>query len=180
MCEWRHEQLGTFWFEDDNWVGYLQLKGFARFAYGDSETEICIAAVDEEEDEPSRDLVDLTIKTIENHQHLISTGIEALWHDFNGNGPESGMWWHGKLDHVRDKLQGKTLESSNDLFDLLKGPSIHVLKHSYGYERPCSTIGFGSDIDDEHGIGLLSNGTEIIGLGYADDPSPFPKYRTQR
>lgn len=92
------------------------------------------------------------------------------------------MWWTDSLHHLQDILGDKypedILQSPTGLYQLLGDPSIDVGEFGYAFNRPCAIIGFESPLDVEHGIGLLTDGKQIIGCGYRSDASAFPEFAT--
>lgn len=65
------------------------------------------------------------------------------------------------------------LTETEDLLLYLGAPSIYIQSSTYGYDQPCATIMFESTFEPEHGIGMLTDGNRILGIGYQMDVSPF-------
>ena len=40
-------------------------------------------------------------------------------------------------------------------------------------ERPNASINFAAAFDEEHGVGVLSDGTRVLGIGYISDATPY-------
>ena len=176
MASWNHPELGPFKFHCNAWVREIPMLGFAETKDGTTEIELLIEA-DSESDTPSAALKELADQTIANHKSLLQFGIELLWNDFHGNGPDSGMWWHGNVEHIYEILDSRfgdrILDQPDGLYSLLEKASVIIQASGYGIDKPCSIIGFESPVDVEHGIGLLSDGTRIVGLGYRSDPDAY-------
>jgi len=132
---------------------------------------------DDAEDKPEGMILEVAMRVSENCEKLVMAGMQAFIDDFNGTGPDSGMWWHGDMDSVmeymvEDGYHGK-IKSAGDLYQLLEKPDIVVQSRGYGFKNPCAIIGFESIIDIEHGVGVLTDGNEVIGLGYRMDAGAY-------
>lgn len=182
MAVWEHSTLGHFTFEEYlGWVGTAELPRFAMFTYRprkqtnpSSTVPIHIATYDESE-LPTGAVIRVACKTLTNIDQLLDDALAALFRDFAGEGPDSGMWWHDDMEHVLEILSGSSrlLASVQDLPDLLGAPSILIQESGYGYDAACAIMGFESPIDEEHGIGFITDGETILGTGYRSDVSPF-------
>lgn len=189
MATWNDSQLGEFTFDYFQWEQTLRMEAFSVFTYFESEARkvassnasvaICIEAEDES-DFPSEEIVAIARLTIKNHARLLRDGLHALLNDMLGNGPDSGMWWHSNIDQVIEIIEGQAkgpaltkLNHPDDLYSLLGKPSIRIQEFGYGYDRPCSVISFESAFEPEHGIGVLTDGSKVLGVGYEMDVSPF-------
>ena len=42
-----------------------------------------------------------------------------------------------------------------------------------GYDKPIVELSFGAAFEEEHGVGILTDGAKIIGIGYSYDVTPF-------
>ncbi|MFN9912578.1 MAG: hypothetical protein ACK53L_08340, partial [Pirellulaceae bacterium] len=56
---------------------------------------------------------------------------------------------------------------------LIGGPQITIDQYSSDSKAPLAMINFSSYFEDEHGLGVLTNGTSVLGLGYAGEASPY-------
>lgn len=179
MAEWEHPELGAFRF-DSAWLGTATLPVFSKFASMESSAsetvEILIDAY-KSTDIPSDGVVRVAINTISNADSLVKSGLQVLFDDFHGIRPDSGMWWHDEIDHVCEILDNRfsrgVLDTADGLYELLGDASLLIQGRGYGYDSPCAVIGFESPIDVEHGVGFLTDGAQIIGLGYRADPCAF-------
>lgn len=189
VASWTDPQLGMFKFNEYQWEKTIEIEAFSIFPYGgfgnpnedNSSSNIVLGIEAEDECEiPSEQVIEVARLTIKNHQYLLREGIKALFNDLIGKGPDSGMWWHSAIDHVREIVANRVDESTlavlnkpEDLHALLGKPSIRVQEFGYGYDDPCSIISFEAVFEPEHGIGILTDGTQILGVGYEMDVSPF-------
>jgi hypothetical protein len=56
---------------------------------------------------------------------------------------------------------------------VIGSPSITIWVHDESPRRAEAILDFSAAFEDEHGLGLLTNGSRILGIGFSDDPSPF-------
>lgn len=176
MTQFEHPTLGPLTLEDGVWTGEVRSPVFKRFKDSESGIEFELDGENLVDSLPDR-LVDLAVQIINNATQLVELGLQALFDDLYGRGSNSGMWWHGNLEMVCESL-GKTLaenpiESPERLYGLLGNPSIYVQTSCYRYDAPCAEFGFASDIDPEHGVGIVTDGHKIIGIGYRATAGAF-------
>lgn len=192
MATWTHPQLGEFKFDEYFWIQSIHLPAFqiftqprGRIPERPGEVDLWIQACDAT-DIPSESVAQLSATVITNHRLLIPRITLSLFDDFVGTGPNSGMWWHGAIDELRDNAARgyygdvkSPFTNPDSLRKLLSPPSIsiretgwHVKPWSLG-GTPVAEFGFSSPIDPEHGIGVLTDGEKIVGIGYSCDASYF-------
>jgi predicted DNA-binding WGR domain protein len=165
--------------DGDVWKKAVNAPAFKAFKYGGSQGKTDVVFyVDDKDDKPSPAAIAVAAKVLANQKELIGKVIQALWDDFNGEGPDTGMYWHGDLDQVAEGLEMADDEASppkkaNDLFKLMSCPTIAVHKEVDGYEKPIVELSFGAAFEEEHGVGILTDGAKIIGIGYSYDVTPF-------
>jgi hypothetical protein len=179
---WDHPRFGRFTYDDIAWVNTVDAPAFTAFRYdtgGAKEpTGKYPLAFDanEHEDLPSAVALALAAKVLANQSQLVPKITSALWDDFNGRGPNSGMWWHNDLEHVGEAVKWMDLPSPNaadDLLAMMKLHQITVYKSVDGYPGPVAELSFSAPFEDEHGIGVLTDGESILGIGYSVDVAPF-------
>jgi hypothetical protein len=182
---WSDAELGTFHFDDTGWLIRLPLPAFDAFNYGAKKKSkkkeprqypLTITANSEEE-LPKPGAIAMVRKLIANQATLATAAAEALWADFAGTGPDSGMYWHGDLDQVAEGLEsGKPPGGVKDLYKLMKLGAVRVEKtgRSKAYT---ADLNFPARFEEEHGVGILTDGDAVIGIGYSDDVSPFKTRR---
>ena len=107
---WDHSDLGTFHFDDTGWSRRVELREFEKFKYGarhrpkSPPTYPLLIRADSPKQTPTPAQAGLA-KSIVTHQAvLVPKLVDALWADFTGDGPESGMYWHGDLDQVAEGM----------------------------------------------------------------------------
>ena len=118
----------------------------------------------------------MALLVIANHEKLAELVAPTLWEEFNGRGGNSGMWWRGDLKQVADNYKYASRRAPKGPQDVIKAlgfSSVTVLEETVGYKKPVAELSFSSLIDEEHGIGLLTDGKEILGTGYAGEAFPY-------
>lgn len=179
---WEHPTLGTFLYDYVGWSKEIELPAFSEYIYrrrGGQETRSTVKLSftsedlgDDRPEEPDKQAVGLADKVIANQELLNKRLLNAVWEDLNGRGPETGMWWHGDWRTIREMLVSgwKTtpppLDSEADLNLHLGHAAIFIEPSHQDYPKPCVRFSFQSAIDPEHGIGVLSDGVRILGVGY--------------
>ena len=153
-------------FDDICWCATCKLPAFKAFKCGGSRRFIFDIEfeVGEEGAMPSKRAVTVAQRVIDNQEKLVTKIANALWNDFAGKGPNTGMWWHGDLNAVSDNIAlgmgfGETvfLESVVDVFGIIGLPAVYIRENMYNYEKPIAEIGFYAAFEDEHGLGVLTN-----------------------
>ncbi|HJT33419.1 MAG TPA: hypothetical protein VJ783_15355 [Pirellulales bacterium] len=182
---WNHPDLGSFTFDQWAWVAIVDAPAFNAFAFAyDSEGgklavkyELAFEA-EGDKDIPSPAALELAAKVLTNQADLVPKVTNALWDDFNGRGPNSGMWWHNDLAQVSEEMkwwfpQPRPLTGPDDLLAAMQLSSIVVRKSVYEYDEPIVELGFSAPFEDEHGVGVLTDGRSVLGIGYSCDVTPF-------
>jgi len=184
---WNHPKLGRFKYDGDRWTANVDAPALDAFKYGADEDgdddppptgkhELGFDA-DDEDDLPSDEAVAVALAVLANQARLVPMITKALWEDFNGRGPDSGMWWHGDMEQVAEMMDFEENLSPpkgpDDLLRLMGLPNIIVHKEVDGYERPVAEISFAAVFEEEHGVGVLTDGKSVLGTGYSSDVTPF-------
>lgn len=186
--KWTHPELGTFKFLDPEWSRSFRLPAFKRFTFrefgrngGSVNVELTFSPPFEEPQKPPSKLaVNVARRVIKNEAVLAEKLETAIWQDLNGKGRETGMWWHGDLpsfnqtfkEPLGTELQ-KILQTRESVRRVIGQPSVDVVESVYGYDRPCAKLTFAAAFDPEHGVGVLTDGSKILGVGYEYDVGPY-------
>jgi len=180
LPNWSDPELGTFDFDTFRWTQKVILPSFNALRYLGETREIDLYfEAEDESDVPTETAVSVAKRLIQNQEALVSKLLKALFDDLHGNGPDSGMWWHDAVEDVYwnwdedPDLRNLRIEKPDSLRELLCCYAINISRFDDGYDTPLATISFVSPIEEEHDIGILTDGTDILGTGYGDDPSPF-------
>lgn len=182
---WTHPELGQFKYDAPAWVATVRVPAFDAFSYDtgygnagkpNGQYELHFEA-DDEDETPSDAAVKVALAVLADPTRLVGRVISALWEDFNGRGPESGMWWHGDLDQVVEPLEDEGLAApakADDLLPLLRLSQVTIRKNTaWDDGKPCAELVFHAPFEEEHGVGVLTDGQAIFGTGYSVDVQPF-------
>ncbi len=185
-ANWTHPKLGSFSFDQTAWVARVEMPAFKSFKFdpgfenagrSTGVHELAFVA-DDQNDTPTAEAVALAEKVLENQKPLVAVIAKALWADFEGEGPASGMWWHGDMDQVAEAL-AETIdveeppESAKELLKYLSVSGVTVRKNVSGMNGLIVEVGFHAGFEEEHGVGVLTDGQRIVGIGYSHDVKPF-------
>lgn len=189
---WNHPTLGTFTHDYVGWSRDLELPGFDRFRYvwgggarARGTVKLSFNSEDEGDDrpaEPSEHSIQLANLIIANQHALNDIVLDAVWQDLNGLGPRSIMWWHGDWRTIREMIQlgwkrkppAPPIDSKDDLYLHMGNMRIYLDEDNGNYPRELALLAFDSAIDPEHGVGVLTDGRKILGVGYSSDVVPYP------
>ena len=180
---WSDHELGSFQFEDNGylcWTIKLPLPAFDAYNLGKKKPrkdkrplyplEI---VVDSENDRPDAPAIALAKQIIANQATLADKVAEALWADFTGTGPESGMYWHGELDQVAEGLEsGEPPGGVEDLYKLMKLARVTV-RQAGAPGTYVAELNFDAKFEEDHGVGILTDGDSVTGIGHSGEAEPF-------
>src|SRR6516225_11010414 len=147
---WDHPQLGQFNYDDMGWTGTVNLPAFQAFSYqtgfgnvGRSKGmhKMSFEAYDET-DLPTTAAIELASRVLANQAELAAAVTRALWEDFNGRGPDSGMWWHGDLERVAAWCLDDPPVSPDDLLAVMKLSVITIRKGLNDHDEPVAELSF--------------------------------------
>lgn len=194
---WTHAELGDFEFAEYWWSGTVELPAFRKFSYDTGEVDQPMKSgrfpvhihCDDPDDVPSAAAISLVSEIKHNQDRLCSSVAEAIWSDFEGTGPSSGMWWEGSVGGVIEHARfcNKQSRSWFGLFakklpPLVAADSLHawmqlscltIRKNCRVHDGPMAQLEFDALFDPEHGCGFLTDGHKILGIGYGYDVDPF-------
>jgi hypothetical protein len=199
---WTDPQLGEFTFDDlcQLWETVVVAPAFDAFRYHwnmkptdpkyqppDGRYALQIIDKDGTTDRPAA--VALAQKVLGNQVALVGAVIAAVWEDINGRGPESGMWWHGDFSFPKGDTTGLrqssiincltedgfVLDGPEDLKQLMRLCDIVIRNNVSGYNGSLVELGFDAAFEMEHGVGILTDGDQILGTGYRCDVDLFAR-----
>lgn len=181
---WEHPVLGFISPTDYFWKSTVQLPAFRAFEYScgsEQQRESWTWLLFEGEDRPSEAAVEFAVRIVEIQETLADRVRLAMWDELAGTGPNSGMWWHGQLEQInadevaftRPGDEPATIREPTDLNRHLGVPQVVIRDTVYGVDGLVAEVAFASTFDVEHGVGVLDDGTAVIGIGYQTDALPF-------
>jgi len=190
---WRHPQLGSFEFDIYWWVQEREISAFRGFTFslqkqpGQGLHHLGFDAEDEG-DFPSRAAAAMAVKVVGAIDRLVPMAIGALWTDLSGAGVDSGMWWNGALARASNgkpeeltgmlselgyKIKLPRLTSPTALNAWLQPKSVRIRQKTFRHKQPVAELCFEAGFDPEHGVGILTDGTRILGIGYSGETELF-------
>jgi len=166
---WKHPKLGEFSCQYGEVSGTVAMPGM--FNNGKRSPKVALSIyVRKNDKEPAKEQVDLVLNVQKNAKALAKKICRALWEDFQGKGRKTGMWWHGNLAEVNRDLN-RPIRREADLPGMLKLSSMMVNKGAD--KKPVMVLNFHAPFEDEHGVGVLTDGKTVLGIGYASDVMPY-------
>jgi hypothetical protein len=189
---WNHPELGRFEYRG-GWAKELNFPAFKAFSYDTGYENArrstgkhgMLFWANSEKDVPSSETAAVSSKVVANQAELVKKVAEALWDDFNGRGPDYGMWWHGSLKDVAKIVgQERPIRGPKDVLRLLQVDAVFI-RRAYpemggGFDRPAAEIAFHAAFEPEHGVGVLTDGESILGIGYILDVVLFEPPKRSR
>jgi hypothetical protein len=177
---WRHPELGAFKLEDDWWKGTCRLPAFKAFTWESSLAKSAgkydLQFEVKKGREPSAAAVKLALRVIANEAKLPGLVTSALWDEFNGLGPKSEMWWYGELEGVAENFgydKRPAPASPKDLLPAMNFNGVLIRESLYSHKKPIAELTFSAVFEEEHGVGILTNGATILGAGYVCQASTY-------
>jgi hypothetical protein len=191
---WKHPKLGAFAASDSGWSTTAQVPAFKAFGYtgrgkarrstGEVSLGIHYFTMNAQVPEtPPPEMVALLDKVLADPQALVDKVVAALWDDFNGRGPDSGIWWHGDIATVNKSLKADDLPPPKDARDLLSAlhlSSIIVFNEWWDYPAPIVYLEIHAAFESEHGVSILTNVDEILGVGFSGEATLWKHLRPER
>src|SRR4051794_27383272 len=101
--KWKHRTLGEFVVGDSVWERKMKVPAFAAFSYamrysnarrstGEIRLLLTTWLGGDHLDEPTPGMISVAEKIVGDPSEMVRKVVAALWEDFNGRGPDSGMW----------------------------------------------------------------------------------------
>lgn len=170
-AKWTHPTLGDFSF-NYAWSATISLPAFDVFCWDDSNGTYTLQfEVEDESHVPLDEDVEMLLAVVSRHEFLPKQIATALWDDFNDRGPGSPMWWRNSLAEVNEELP-HPITCHDDVYQQLDLQEIRVVR-LLGHDKRFVEFDFGASFEEEHGVGVLTDGKDILGLGYGWDVRPF-------
>lgn len=185
MKTWDHPELSRFVLTETGWSGICSMpssKAFRVSRPAKSRLKIEFEAEIDSEDLPKSGEISIAKRVIKNEASLAKKLIRALFDDLNRSGLDFEMWWRGDtqtiLEFMDENMRLKfDLCVEGDIRKLIGSPSVWIRPKVDCYKKQCPVILFEAAFDPEHGLGVLTDGSNVIGNGYQMSASPFLKYQ---
>ncbi len=184
---WAHPNLGVFENDGYEWTQTRTVEGFEAYSYKPRYPDFTAGRVslsfpidDENPGPPAPEAIDLMARILGDLPAWAERVKAAVWDDFMGRGPDSGMYWHGHLEEVMDVFDHfdaedgiPALESADQVPAWLCLNGIRVDRDWEASGSYIAHLLFHAAFDEEHGLGVLTDGEKVLGIGYQGDASPF-------
>ena len=190
---WTHPTLGQFEANRVGWFRTVNVPAFKAFSYDTGYPNarrsngkyslFFLWWTGEAPDVPTPEMAAVAERVLAEPRELVKTVVAALWDEFNGRGPDSGMWWRGGMDAVRTAFKNAKLpplRRPDDLLPSMQLHSINVCSEVFDYPRPVADLTFRAAFEKEHGVSVLTDGDQVLGLGHANDVYPWKHLRPKR
>ncbi len=104
--------------------------------------------------------------------------IDALWNELSGGESENYTWWArpGGLESANEGLD-EPITERGDLWRVLRPHSLFVRVDRHGDGELTPGVAFGCDFEQEHDLDVLTDGTRVLGTGYALDAKKYARFR---
>jgi hypothetical protein len=173
-------KINTFTYSKDTLRGAVHLPSFEVFSLEPISSEDSLYKIDLDSivgpDSEIEKYVKAVNTLISNQKEFPQRIVKALWDDFNGVGPLSGMWWNGSIDEVAEDLEEEKLSGPNALYQFMTLSHLRVRPEYSTPSKPMLEFAFHASFEEEHGVGILTDGTSILGSGYMMSVSPYKTY----
>jgi hypothetical protein len=187
---WSHPRLGDF-AAGEPWVRKLKIREFAAFSYdtgysnarrstGNVAFHLRPQSINGELKVPTPGMIAVVDRILDDPAAIVQKVIAALWEEFNGRGPDSGMWWHGSLVKGSESFDslGEPPASARDVLQMLRLSDILIFNDEWNYSKPIAILSFSASFEEEHGVDVLTDGVTILGTGYIGDTQVWEHLRT--
>lgn len=193
MDNFKHKTFGTFTrhsdFDEYCWQGEIELAAFSAFKYSGNgkarrskKVEVSIYC----EDVPPKSAMKMLSKIKTSQTRLVKSICQTFFDDLHQQGYQDwpkegdgfGMWWSRDPVAValscREVLQKRLKQDRiwipEDLLVVLYEPSIEIHPNMPDAEGlPRTLIDLGAEFEEEHGVSVLTDGKQVLGLGYSGE-----------
>jgi hypothetical protein len=178
---WNHPTLGRFDWWDDRWQTAIHVPAFTAFSGNRaSGLERSLYTLElspgTNERTPSDAVVHLACRLIDDAEATRVRLLDALWNDILGSTPGSGEFWHGDLPAVTAMLAEAGLPEPVHPADLLPALGLQsIVLRTTDDGILVGEFSFGSAIDPEHGIGILTDDKAVLGIGQMSNVETFAR-----
>lgn len=193
METFKHKTLGTFeprdHFDELRWENALELPAFAAFKYSSSgktrrSRKVPVAIYCDEP--PPKEALKMLTKIKTSQKKLVKGICDAFFHDLHQQGYDDvpgphddyGMWWSRDpvmvalscREVLEKRLKQDRIWEPEDLLAVLYEPSIEIYPSMRASDGTIRTlINMDAEFEVEHGVGVLTDGKNVLNLGYAGE-----------
>ena len=136
-----------------------------------------IARYVEDEGPPDPRALALLEPLVANAAALPDLIVDAMWNELSGGEAENGHWWArpGGLETVNEGLD-EPITKRGDLWRVLQPDALFVREDVHGDRQLTAGVAFACDFEEEHGLDVLTDGTRVLGTGYALDAEKYARF----
>lgn len=192
MNTFTHKTLGTFtqrdYFDELRWETELELPAFSAFKYlanGKPRRSKKVEAAIYCDEEPPKPALSMLSKVQRSQKALVKNICETFFRDLHQQGYDSwpteddgfGMWWSRDpvavalscREALQKRLKQDRILQPEDLFAVLYEPSIEIRVSEFSTSGIEMMINMGAEFEEEHGVGITTDGKNVLNLGYAGE-----------
>ncbi|MEM9251283.1 MAG: hypothetical protein AAGB29_02940 [Planctomycetota bacterium] len=176
---WDGGELGQFEYDGFDWVAdhHARYPGFTAYDHDPDidRDDLGYRIRINSEEQPDSEAVALLEELVGSADRVKRVISQALFDDVMGEGPGSGVWWEGNAEDVEDVIGVDLPDEPEAWAALLELGSIVILEtHRLAeVQGPVAVMNFSALFEEDHGIGFLTDGQAVYGIGYAEDVPPF-------
>lgn len=195
-ANWVHAKFGQLKGGSGGWSATVNVPEFALFSYdtgypnaprsnGDVGLGMHYHLMDAQVPAtPPPEMVALLDKVLADPRALVDRVVNALWDEFNGRGPDSGVWWHGNMKTINEQFDSAGLpppKRADDLLPALQLTGLSIFNEWWDYPRPILYLDFHAAFEEEHGLAMLGDGDRMLGAGFGGgDVTLYKELRPKR
>lgn len=180
---WHHPTLGQLVRDDCTWSAEVIAPAFDQFSYANPRIKLgpprgrygLLILDGKIADAPPGPGLAVAARVLARQQHLVGTIANALWDEFHGRGPNSGLWWYGSLtrpDAAR-AFDGHPLTVPDDVTAMMQLTGICVSDDVPGCDGYVAHLSFKARFEQEHDVGVLTDGERVLGTGYVGEVTAY-------
>ena len=126
-------------------------------------------------DAPPADAVELAVNLLDRQNDLVEVIANAFWEEFRGRGPDSGMWWYDSFNRPDAATLFKhcPIASAEDELRWMRLQCMYVRNDVDGWSGWVAHLCFWAEFEEEHDVGVLTDGQKVVGTGYLTDVVPY-------
>ena len=183
---WTHPVLGTLTRDFGEWTGEIRLPSFAIFDSPIPVGRYELVIDDGSQNGPDPSLVEAALEVADADRELADNLLQSLWNQLMGISGDSEWGLFGSIPDNAPYMAQFRIDPPQEPQDLavhIDNPRFRIsTRHSGVYDDgpridvPEVRINFDAFWDPEHGLGFLVKGSEVLGIGCAEDVRPFGGY----
>ncbi len=172
----KHPVLGTL--ESSALGGWDGKVTMSRFGRGKWSRRLKVSIAEFRPESEQRAL-QMASALVQRSSQLTELVLEGLWRELTGNEPQSTTWWgDGTGLQTANEALDQPLKHRDDLLDVLRPWALFVRCDTHGDGELTAGITFTCRFEREHGLDVLTDGTQVLGTGYHLDAEKYERFWT--